>query len=1537
LRLLHQDAQRCIQIGEQFEERAFLDSPTKEAYFEMIKVKLFEIRAHREKTTQQSIQNGQLNVPMGNNGNSGMQNNMGNTNMGMNMMQNPGMSGMGMNMGGNMNMNMNQGIDMSNTSMGMPNGQTAMNGLQQSQNFPAQLQRQMQSSSLPQHLQGPQQHTTMDPAALRNPQMQPQMPNMKPQAPNMSQGGQLIQPTEDEIKVRARSINAQLTEERRGAFRNHLFSQMSEQQRQDHQANNRDPVNQGLYDKARGSLIREKKGLAPPTGQQSGNNMAMQNQMQGSMGIAANSLQQTSQPDFSTITGLQANAIRSQESGGEVVPASNHQSFGVGGQMNMAQGVNPQMLANHGNQPAGQPNAQQMKLAQLQRQKQQQLMHDQNQLAQRNALAAQQAQNHLRGQPGGLSTPNALNGGQVNSPAMNMNMLNRPMAPPGQNTPATPQQNRTPQGMPQTPMNPAGQLAQHHQSMLNQNMNQIGAQMPGNVNMERMLAQFPAHQREQVSAMNPAQISALMRRFMASRAEMNNSQPMVNMAQNPNIGGPPTGNPRAMGNGLPPNMENAIPNFTSQPPPNQQQPRSSQEQEDQVQKQRQHQQGLIKARAMDMQLFPKHILQNLAMQVSPDTDTWGKLREYVTHNQNVLPPNTMERLRTIQGNWYQAHPEQLQAALHEFNRRWVQMQQANQRQQLLQQQQQQQSQPQTAQPPPSMAMPHGQAPPAQMVPPAAPMQQPQAPNQNMTGMNMAQGQMRPPSTQIPTDADLKRVRATNPNPAVANMNDAQLRNVLQNRRRQMDQNAEKLSAEGLANGIQSGNMQAGQQQPSRPQQGTKQQIPAPAQGQKRPQTSNDDVIEIQNPSAPTMSNAPPPPAMQQTSSQQGHSHQGPFRPATQQEINAMTPLAKQQYMARFNQIAALRKANMATVNQNATANQAATQQPPAQQQAHGTQNQFGSDAQRQEDGQKIAQMIKDVAKTTQRGPAVQISAADLEQALEILGRLHPMMARMPVTYNAALRMTSLGEARLRQMMMIRVKVHQNLSDDTLKLKDYLDLPLEQVKRMEVLSRTYFHQMAIWQKNRQQQHQIASGGAQGQQSQPQPQVQPPPVVKQEIVQQAPPLNRKISQTGHGRKQSANTKAPPAPTDDKKFDWGSASSPHGIPKYELGRNELTPDKLKFPAPRKRKTGTQSESQSSTPAGQTGTPNGAAASPPQAATKVPTPEQLRKMQAQVKAAEPAKPKFRCDDLQCEKSISGFDNEDALKQHKDAEHQPIEDPFKFLMDTTEAFVDVDKSKAAPAAKAPVEARGNLAAPDSKGKASKSASATPAPSARAPGKPGATPASKPTADVAPAATPTPAEEKTLWASMAWDLDLAAKINAQEDEAAAEAADDEAREAALLREINMELGIIPYEGGDNYPHADWNELQGVSNWSIPREPDSSPAKTPESVDSHSTHDSDVSRTAQLKMNLQWDAWGDGDTGVPGFLASGDLGLGGLYVESDSDSAMAESGTIAEGDDGVAKGEAKRRGSRSKEEVMDWTNDVMDWDATFGGEEDMDAN
>ena len=1545
LRLLHQETIKCLSIAENFEERTITDSSSREIYEDRMRKKLQEILQRRQQA------NSSMSMSLNNNAMGMQPNNLGN----MNIMQN-GMTGMNaLGMGVNM-----LGTQMMGDNVGQP-----------SQAFPTQLQRQMQPSPLPPQQQQQQpgqanvQSNAMDSSVLQNSQMPPQMPHMNPanpqQQPGMNQGGQSQQggqPSQAEVQSLAKQMHAQMTEEKRNQLRSNFLNRMNDQQRQAALAQG-DPLIRILSSRARDLLVQRRGGATGQTAQQSGGGMQMNN-----MGMSGNSLQQTpvSQPgtsnfDFSSIMGQQANAIKLAESGEQVVPASNNNNnLNMAGQMNMNQGVNPQMLGTQNNQASNNPQLQQFLAMQQEKQKRER-MQQQNNLAQQQALAQSQAQ--LRGQPGGLNAPSASNGGQVNSPAMNMSMLNRPMRPPGHATPSTPQTNRS-QVMPQTPVNPANQLAQHHQNMLNQNSQQMGHGGQGVTPQQQWINSLPLDAREKLSNLPPNQVNEILARLAATGQNggmMNNQQAAPHVPPNMGAGALQMGNQQQIINPMPPNMGTAVPGFNSQPPPNQQPPQAPIDPMAFQQRLHQHQQTQMRQRAMDMRQFPRAVLATLGISVPDYVNEWGKLKQHITQNQAVLPPNLIDKLQSAQNQWYETHPEEVRQAMQALQQRMQNIQQGPQGQP---------PQPPSTRPPSSMAMQTGPAPPAQMVPPpTAPMQQPQ--NQNVGGPNMHQGQQGFPRPQPPTPQDVQMFREKVPN--AQSLTDDQIKGTIMRRKiqqasqmsMQMQQSLRNAQmnprAQSAANGGQPGNVAQGNQtqpqRPSQPQQGPTQQVNNQTPGQKRPQTGNDDVMEIPNPNAPRMG-APQAPAMQPSQSQQQQQPQAPSRLPTKEELGKMNPQQRTMLMQKWQQMEALRKAQMGITNgQNAPAPQPQQPQqprqpqpqppppppppPPQQQQANRQQPQSlppgTQQMPNQQDVDKIKGFYSEIVQTMKKGPAIQVDSNGLVQAQAVLKKLWPPMQSIDRTFLTAY--LAFGEVRVRGAMRGKILVQQNARDSSGIIKDYLSITPVDLRKLETFMGQYYNDLKKSQDARKNQAQTAA--VQTQQAQPQQPAKPPQ------SQPAPPLNRKQSQQGQGRKASASTKAPPAPTENKTF-WG-APSPHGIPKYEANRTELTADKLKFPPQKKRRTGTQPDSQDSTPAAQTGTPGATAASPKAAGAKVPTPAPAKKMQAQPKPAEPEKPKFKCDDSSCEASINGFETQELLKQHKDSMHQPIEDPLKYMLENAASALDVDqegkplpppkeaktvpqsRAKPAPVAKAGIKKEAQK--PNIKREST--TPGTPNVGGKVATKPGITDAGKKGVDAKPPDSTVEVsgkeKEKTLMQAMAEKIGFKlpeedAKVTTVFELSVQSA--DESWLSMLTNELSDAAEM----------DSDWSRFNGVTDWGLRPDPESSPELTPS--DSQSSRASDISQTERLRINFEWDAFGNGDTGVPEMLAMQTLGL-----NESTDVARGEDITRVDGDakkDGVAMSDAQKDVHKVQGQ-WDWSADLTDWDTMFGPnaglENDMD--
>jgi len=105
---------------------------------------------------------------------------------------------------------------------------------------------------------------------------------------------------------------------------------------------------------------------------------------------------------------------------------------------------------------------------------------------------------------------------------------------------------------------------------------------------------------------------------------------------------------------------------------------------------------------------------------------------------------------------------------------------------------------------------------------------------------------------------------------------------------------------------------------------------------------------------------------------------------------------------------------------------------------------------------------------------------------------------------------------------------------------------------------------------------------------------------------------------------------------------------------------------------------------------------------------------------------------------------------------------------------------------------------------------------------------------------------------------------------------------------------------------------------------SSPETTPES--SNTSLNSDVSSNDRLRINLEWDAFGNGDTTVPEMLnaAVDGLGIGGSEIKFFEDDKIT-------GDDQSAKtADDKKKSDGSIGDPFEWSaNADVSWESIFG--------
>ncbi|KIW01161.1 uncharacterized protein PV09_07447 [Verruconis gallopava] len=156
-----------------------------------------------------------------------------------------------------------------------------------------------------------------------------------------------------------------------------------------------------------------------------------------------------------------------------------------------------------------------------------------------------------------------------------------------------------------------------------------------------------------------------------------------------------------------------------------------------------------------------------------------------------------------------------------------------------------------------------------------------------------------------------------------------------------------------------------------------------------------------------------------------------------------------------------------------------------------------------------------------------------------------------------------------------------------------------------------------------------------------------------------LRQQAAAQGH-RRSSSKMQVPQAPTagpGQHPFDF-STPPPHGVPKYGEGAGNLTADKLNLPRKKQKKDG-QAPSNAGTPA-QPGT--GMTVSPQIGKAQSPPNKRLSVAEASLM---PQPPKNPCRDPMCEYSQKGFETQAELEAHMQQVHAPPADPLKFAMET--------------------------------------------------------------------------------------------------------------------------------------------------------------------------------------------------------------------------------------------------------------------------------
>lgn len=1506
LKFLEPDMTKCLRTALQYEHETISRAPEQGAYGQQMMRKLAEI-------SQKRNQNLGPNGVMGFNGNGGQ----------------------------------------------MTPGQMNPAGAQMNQRAQQLQHMNMQGQHMPNNGMNQLGAPSMQPSMSQNAHQQPHMSG----TPNPQQSSQLQPPTEQEIRETAGRMMSGLTDEKKAALRNTVMRNMNEQQRQLASANKKDPLHQFILQKARQEIMNRRASAQMGNPQQA-QNMQMANA--GGANMSQSASQQGNNFDFTAIMGQQANAMKLQESGNEVVPASNNPNNMFNGQMNSQNGppggINPAMLANGNGQGGSQmpPNMsrEQMQILVMQREKQRQEQMRNNANNAARAQAMQQAQ--LHGQ--NMGAQNALNGAAGGSPAMTM--LNRPIQPPGSQTPNTPQQpNRAP-NMQQPNQQQPGQgsangtnaLLQHHQSMVNRNNNGVNLAILSSLpphpvlqipQAQQIVCSMPPPILEKLRTTPPEAFPNFIKQWATSRQRQTQNANMQ-------MGGPQGGNQPGMNaipNGMPDmNMQQAMlqqgqPQMQQGMDPAQLQARMQQQQlqqqqllkQQQLQQQQQQQQNTpmqqmpanvmeqlpapFKQQAMFSRPFPQTVLQQLGIAVPPNTRTWGQLKMHIEQHQNSMQPGMLHRLNSMMSKWFSDHPEEVQHGV----RLLLMQRQQQQQQQHQQQQQQQQQQAQNAQNAGqsmnngNTGMPNGGhvgAPTAQMMQPTPQLQQ----GVNAPNMGPGQGQLRmPPQTPVSAqEIAMFRQRITGAHA----MSDDQVRAIIETTRRKgaMDQNNALKQAQmqnQLSQNAAGGNQQ--QMKPNRtPGQVVNEQAPGNQQqaGQKRaqpPSAANDDVMEIPNPNAqqPPQANKARP-----TGSVAGMK----LSNLTPQQVANMDPVQREQLKKRYE---SLRQAN-------AGANPMQGGAPPLPQAPTGLQPNDSKNQSASGNDATFKRLYTEVNHA--KGPPIQQDPHAVEQITGVLRKIYKTYSQIDKIFSTALRLPEFTEDRIKQLMRAKIMVYHNWNPDTDGIKGYLSLTVDNVMYAQKIVGEFLHDM----NQAKARGQLSQQFPQRVQNQHQLQQQQQQLANSKpSVGQAPTMEKSGSK--HGRKASSSSKPPPAPTDNKSFDWGvGVSSPHGIPKYESGVGQLTPDKLKFPSNKRRRTG-QPESAEGTPAGQTGTPSGA--SPGVGAIKNNSPEQLRKAQTQarVEAEERDKKRWKCTkDAACEASITGFETEDELKRHFESIHEEIENPLQFLLDSAAETLGVDlDGKPLPGKTTDKTKLGARLMPPKVGAMKRESSLTPAVKQEA-----RTPAGQATAFATPgsgskgvtksavkegATIATPETPTDLHYTIANKIGYQPVVPANSDAAAGQLTAD----AQLWAEISSTVaaGVSTFEpfnfdsAGDTRV-TDWG-LRPEDAAGVPSSPETTPRSSSASLNS------DVSANDQLRINFEWDAFGNGDVAVPEMLNAAVSGLG---IDGGDSSKAAETETTNEAQEA---GKAKKDDDKAVD-PFEWNvdNDVS-WDNIFASQ-DMDG-
>ncbi|KAI9675468.1 MAG: hypothetical protein M1822_008946 [Bathelium mastoideum] len=1212
--LVPNNLQRCLQIAINFENNAFRQQPSKDAYLAALREKQEEITRNRANKVGTGIALGNMN-PMGMVPPHTLQN-------------------------------------------GMP-GQAPHQGPQA---FNSQLQRPMQATPLPQNPPNPYAQGMPNTTGMAtNQQATPQ--NLQGQQQSLN----ALHPTEHEmqqVNMHAQQRTQQMSQEEK----TNLLQNMTPQHREQASRSSLDPIFWYVRQQMTTLLIRRKRQ------QLQNNNVPPGQNMMAGMGGAQGShpgfgrppqQMQTSQPASSSFSnnqdvnvallGQQADAQKSQEAGQLVVPASNNPNV-------------PQQMPSQ--QPMGgqNPMMQQQMFANQQQQQQQNAIRAQQARSQAQQLkAAQMAQNRnmsLQGQIGGL------NGSQPSQQSPAMPNLNRPMVPPGSNTPQPRPQQGGPSGMQPSPVPMENRISQQGQ------MNFPNAQRPTptpnapnamQMNRNALIPpNIPPQARQKLLTLQEPQFQVALRNIQQAAQQQQ-------MAVRNNGGQAPGQQQFPMQPGRPQMPQNALQSGPQQLNINGQPQSIGPNQQQQVRPNNKHeiQRAFLnspgKIAEWDQKPAPPQLRAKIPG-LPEQAQLWGQVKNYVANAP--LPQTLRSQILNMQSahfeHFYTTSQQRQHAGL---NNAGPAGNMGNQNAS-------------------SMAA-NGPAPPAPMVapgqqqiPPQARMgMQPQMPmNANMNAMpNMSNmnnmgnmgnmGNMTNLNTfrgvgnvniEPPTAQEVAALRQRY-GAKVGHLSDDELRNqIWQSKVRRMQNPPNASAAQQQANPmnpqfdlgpnlmqqnrpqVQPAGLQLQQPQPSqtpkaqvKPGQASAKpaQQPPPSQAQqnskKRP-ASNDDVVEIPPPKVAKQSDAP---HMQQSKSQQGAPKTGLDQVANlKPEDKAKTQeQLRQQFVAKAS-ANAIKQQNQANGASAATNGQAI--------------NSAGSEL---EDKRKLRaqQIMKEIHDSLVKNtPPKSLSQDQLHQLGAILqqsGRVVDPSIKHAVGYYVKTADEDVLRKILQPALLVKSIPPGVKSNRVLATPDQLKAALNSIMQSVTMLRQAF----------------ASMGQQDKAAQPQPTAPDKP---SEPQQQLTPANlqQHLKDMNMARQASlhkrSNSKTPSAPTSAQPpFSFG-APSPSGAPLAYGEGIKFNSDNLAIPASKKYKT--QSGSAVSTP----GQPTPGTLSSPQL-TKSPS---LKRAYV----AEPAKPTppkntFKCKHDNCENHVRGFETQQELDKHNSDVHPAIGDPLAFLIDS--------------------------------------------------------------------------------------------------------------------------------------------------------------------------------------------------------------------------------------------------------------------------------